>query len=293
MRKASRVSSPRPAWLCFMHSGVHGAVVWRNVRCFTRRKLVRSAEKTRSPKAPQAMNESNATGNLEEALASVLDMRAGTFIPLMLAVWMTTWILGSAILMCATCASRRRAAEQQVTQTQSTSPSPETVGSAAATLTDVQLALPEERQGLTAQEPQPVGLNHLTRISIMTITLIMDGHPAGKSSFIHVHKHADGGSFTCWFLVGENKKYIISGLYRDYIPLFLLPASSFRLFVRESRPCLVRRGCAMFVGNTKTSRVCGFVHRAFHELGIPSARYLIFGNPETFHTSLYPVYIPG
>ena len=95
-------------------------------------------------------------------------------------------------------------AEQQVV-TQSTSPLPETVGNTAAALADAQLALPEERQGLTAQESHSVGLDHLTVIAIMTITLIMGGPPAGKSSFIHGHKHADGGSFTYWFLVGENK----------------------------------------------------------------------------------------
>ena len=119
-------------------------------------------DETRSPKAtrsPRAMNESNATGDLEEVLASVgLDMRAGTFIMLMLAVGMTTLMLGSAILICATCASRRRAAEQQVTQTQSTSQSPEIVGNTAAALANVQVSLPEERQGLTTQEPQPVSL---------------------------------------------------------------------------------------------------------------------------------------
>ena len=105
------------------------------------------------------MNESNATGDLEEVLASVgLNTRAGTFIMLMLAVWITTLMLGSAILMRATSASRRRAAEQQVTQTQSTSQSPEIVGNTAAALADVQVSLPEERQALTAQESQPVSL---------------------------------------------------------------------------------------------------------------------------------------
>ena len=103
------------------------------------------------------MNESNGTNDLEEVLASVgLDMRAGTFIMLMLAVWMVTLMLGSATLRCATSASRRRAAEQQATQTQPTSQSPEIVGNTAAALPDVQLALPEERLALTAQKPQPV-----------------------------------------------------------------------------------------------------------------------------------------
>ena len=148
--------------------------MWRDVWCFTRRKLVRPPEKTRSPKAtrsPRAMNESNATGDLEEVLASVgLDMRAGTFIMLMLAVGMTTLMLGSAILICATCASRRRAAEQQVTQTQSTSQSPEIVGNTAAALPDVQLALPEERLALTAQKPQPVSPSR-RRIQVLVVFL--------------------------------------------------------------------------------------------------------------------------